>query len=125
MFVRTATNYAVIMISIDRFQSIFKPIPYHNDTSILKPRYLISFSWIISIVTGYSNVLWISDQKVCNFYHSTHPNQLVIFGILGKSFPCLVLILIYGSILLKIKVIFRLRILMRDHFIIYFLKEND
>lgn len=95
-----------MVISVDRFQSVFRPIKYHNDTSTLSPKYLISFSWIISIITGYSSVLWTNHNEngSCYFYHSIHRYQLAVFGIIGKSLPCLILIVVYGYIFVKIKV---------------------
>lgn len=105
LFVRTATNYAVVAISIDRVVAVLRPLKYRCNSSKLCSKLWIWLGWIFAFAMGCTTILLHNEnfEGICSVYIMMNHIHLLCFGILGKILPCVILIVSNVFVLIKVR----------------------
>lgn len=103
--IRTAVNFGIVAISIDRLVAVQSPFEYRCNSSKITSTLIISFCWLFALLFGYSIIFLQSDkfERECKIYKIIGRKQLLAYSVLGKIIPAVMLVIIYGFIFWGVK----------------------
>lgn len=128
IFIRTASNFALAAVSIDRLYAILRPSKYTSKTKFCS-EILIQACWIVALIIG-SNTMLVPapgmKSTVCKFNSSIRNYYILIYCFFGKILPLIIIVVAYGIIFRKIREVkfnfrkenfYNLRTLKINHFL--------